>query len=240
MKTIAIVQARMGSTRLPKKVMMKINGTPMIELLLKRLFHSKELDQIVLATSTDKNNTPLVKHVQHLGFDCLCGSENDVLKRYADVIKKYNAEIVVRITGDCPLIDPLLVDECIKVFKESKIDYLCNVNPPTFPDGLDIQVTSAAALLDADLNSKDVFDREHVMPFIVNSKKYKSMSFKYKEDLSTNRWTVDEDRDFFLIEQIYNHFHPNIYFSWLDVLDLKYKKPDIFEVNKDITRNEGA
>ena len=240
MKTIAIVQARMGSNRLPKKVMMKINGTPMIELLLKRLDLSKELDQIILATSTDKNNTPLVEHVQSLGFDCLCGSENDVLKRYADVIRKYKAEVIVRITGDCPLIDPILVDECIRAFNKSNKDYLCNVSPPTFPDGLDIQITSSVALLDADLNAKDPFEREHVMPYIINSKKYTSMSFEYEEDLSENRWTVDENEDLILVKDIYNHFYPNIHFSWLDVLDLKSKKPDIFNVNKDITRNEGA
>ena len=116
MKIIAIVQARMGSTRLPNKVMKEVNGVPMIELLLARLSQSRELDQIVVATSVDEKNIPLVRHVRALGYACEKGSENDVLERYVNAAKAHKADAVVRITGDCPLIDPELVDECIRRF----------------------------------------------------------------------------------------------------------------------------
>ena len=140
MKVVAIVQARMGSTRFPNKVMKPINGIPMIELLLTRLSRSQAIDQIVLATSVDPRNQPLIEHVSQLGFACEQGSENDVLERFVQAAEKHQADVVVRITGDCPLVDPELVDECIHHFHEESVDYLSNVDPPTFPDGLDIEV----------------------------------------------------------------------------------------------------
>ena len=127
MKTIAIVQARVGSTRLPNKVMKTIIGTPMIEILLKRLNKSKLIDQIVLATSIDKKNENLIKHVEKLGFICTQGSEDDVLDRYLKTAEKMNAEIIVRITGDCPLVDPDLVDECINGFIKSEAFFALSV-----------------------------------------------------------------------------------------------------------------
>ena len=140
MKTIAIVQARVGSTRLPNKVMRKILGTPMIEILLKRLKKSKLVDQIVVATPVDKKNENLIKHVEKLGFICMQGSEGDVLDRYLKTAEKMNAGTIVRITGDCPLVDPVVVDECINGFIKSGVDYYSNTIPPTFPDGLDVEV----------------------------------------------------------------------------------------------------
>ncbi len=111
MKVVALVQARMGSTRLPNKVMKPVGGVPMIELLLSRLSASREIDRIVVATSTDEHNKPLVEYVRYLGYACEQGSENDVLDRYAEAAKVHGADVVVRITGDCPLVDPELVDE---------------------------------------------------------------------------------------------------------------------------------
>ena len=126
MKVIAIVQARMGSTRLPNKVMKKIGNTPMIEILLKRLSNSKLIDKIVLATSIDLRNKILINHVNSIGFNCEQGSDTDVLARYIDTAEKYKAENIVRITGDCPLVDPNLVDICIKKFEETDVDYYSN------------------------------------------------------------------------------------------------------------------
>ena len=146
MKIVAIVQARMGSTRLPNKVMKQIDGIPMIELLLMRLSNSKELNQIIVATSVEVRNRSLIEHVQKLGYVCEQGSENDVLDRYVHAAKKNNADVVVRITGDCPLVDPDLVDEVIRRFKSAEVDYFSNTNPPTYPDGLDIEVFTSDAL----------------------------------------------------------------------------------------------
>ena len=135
MKVLAIVQARMGSTRLPNKVMRQVDGIPLIELLLTRLSQSTAIDQIVLATSIDPKNIPLVQHVESLGYQSFQGSENDVLERFFFAAKQFAGDIIIRITGDCPLIDPQLVDEAIDKFKTGDVDYLCNTNPPTFPDG---------------------------------------------------------------------------------------------------------
>ena len=126
MKVVAIVQARMGSTRLPNKVMKPINGVPMIELLLGRLSKATLVNQIVVATSIDDRNKVLVDHVQKIGYACEQGSENDVMDRYIQAAKKHQADVVIRITGDCPLVDPVLVDECVQQFLDQDVDYLCN------------------------------------------------------------------------------------------------------------------
>jgi len=127
MKIVALVQARMGSTRLPNKVMKPIDGIPIIELLLSRLSKSQELDQIVVATSVDVRNQSLIEHVQKLGYACEQGSENDVLDRFVQAARKHKADVVVRITGDCPLVDPALVDEVVRRFKFANVDYFSNV-----------------------------------------------------------------------------------------------------------------
>ncbi|WP_201501363.1 cytidylyltransferase domain-containing protein [Psychrobacter cibarius] len=171
MKTVAIVQARMGSTRLPNKVMKEINGTPMIEVLLKRLAKSEQIDQIIVATSVDAKNDLLVRHVESLGYVCERGSENDVLERYYQAAKAHNADIVIRITGDCPLVDANLVDIAINDFKDHGVDYLSNTSPATYPDGLDIEVFTMRVLERALTETTSLFDQEHVTPYIRNSGK---------------------------------------------------------------------
>lgn len=240
MKVVAIVQARMGSTRLPNKVMKPIAGVPMIEVLLARLACAKEVNEIMVATSVDPRNQPLVDHVNTLGYKCYRGSEDDVLDRYVQAAKSVNAGIVVRITGDCPLVDPELVDETIRQFKASKVDYFSNTAPPTFPDGLDIEIFTFVALDKAAHETSKPYDHEHVTPYLRESGRFKQASMQHNEDLSGLRWTVDEPADFDVISQVYAHFAPNIYFSWAQVLDLQRKKPDMFAANHNIIRNEGA
>ena len=240
MKVVAIVQARMGSTRLPNKVMKKICDIPMIELLLSRLALSKELDQIVVATSTNKINLPLVNHVEKLGYFCDQGSEDDVLSRYIESAQKYSASIIVRITGDCPLVDYGLVDEAIQKFKLADVDYLSNNNPPTYPDGLDIEVFSFKALKKANNEAISLFDREHVTPYLREKNKFKSSVIKNFENLSSLRWTVDEEIDFYVIDKIFNHFYPRIDFTWEEVLKLQSEQKELFSSNLHIKRNEGA
>ena len=136
MRTLAIVQARMGSTRLPNKVMLPINGVPLIELLLHRLALAKRIDHIIVATSNAHGDKPLAAHVRGLGYEVFEGSEINVLERFYQAAKAHEPEVVVRITGDCPLVDPELVDAMIAFFVTQEVDYLSNGNPPTFPDGL--------------------------------------------------------------------------------------------------------
>lgn len=240
MKVVAIVQARMGSTRLPNKVMKPISGIPMIELLLARLAKASQIDQIVLATSTDERNTPLIEHVQKLGYTCVRGSENDVLDRYLVAAREAQADLVVRITGDCPLIDPALVDQAIEQFKAEGVDYLSNVAPATYPDGLDTEVFTLQALERAGHESQDPFEHEHVTPYLRKPGLFKTGVMRHSEDLSGLRWTVDEPADFEVVSAVFAHFDPNIHFSWEEVLDLQRSRPDIFAANHNIIRNEGA
>ena len=145
MKTLCIVQARMGSSRLPKKVMKEINKIPMIHLLLKRLELSDHIDDILVATTTNHEDKELYDYVTSEGYLCEKGSENNVLERFAKASLKYKADVVIRITGDCPLVDPEIVDNVIKLFKKNNVDYCSNVLPPTFPDGMDVEVFSSSA-----------------------------------------------------------------------------------------------
>ncbi len=240
MKVVAIVQARMGSTRLPNKVMKSLVGMPMIELLLRRLSKSKQIGQIVLATSTEPKNMSLVECVERLGYTCIRGSENDVLDRYLLAAKRVYADIIVRITGDCPLIDAALVDQAIERFKTTKVDYLSNTSPATYPDGLDTEVFSMQALERAALEAQEMYDHEHVTPYMRRPGLFKTSTLLNDQDLSGLRWTVDEPADFEVVRNVFEHFAPSIHFSWKDVLDLQYQKPSIFAGNQKIIRNEGA
>ncbi len=240
MKIVAIVQARMGSTRLPDKVMKPMAGMPMIELLLTRLSQSQSLTQIVLATSTEARNDPLVDHVSRLGYVCVRGSENDVLSRYLMAARQVKADVVVRITGDCPLVDPRLVDEAIERFKKAEVDYLSNVAPATYPDGLDIEVFSLEALERAGHESSDPFEHEHVTPYLRRPGFFKMDAMTHHEDLSDLRWTVDEPADYSVMHAVFTHFAPDIHFSWTEVLGLQRSQPALFRLNHNIIRNEGA
>ena len=240
MKVVAIVQARMGSTRLPNKVMRTIGGVPMIALLLARLSKAKRIDQIVLATSLDERNTPLVEHVQKLGYTCVRGSESDVLERYLTAARQVHADVIVRITGDCPLIDPQLVDEVIHKFQTTAVDYLSNTSPASFPDGLDTEVFTMAALERAGRETQESFDHEHVTPYLRRPGLFSQGAMIHTEDLSGLRWTVDEPADFDVVTQVFSHFSPHIDFSWTEVLDLQRAKPSLFAANHNIIRNEGA
>lgn len=240
MKTVAIVQARMGSTRLPNKVLLPICGIPMIEILLKRLALAKRIDQIVLATSIDPCNIPLADYTRNLGVSVFQGSENDVLDRYYQTAKQAEAEVVVRITGDCPLVDAKIVDEVIDFYNSRDVDYATNTNPPSYPDGLDVEVFSFSSLAKAWKEACQPFQREHVTPFIRESAHLKQANLQYILDESSERWTVDEPEDFTVIQKIFEHFQPRLDFSWLEVLSLRDQHPEIFAANRHVARNQGA
>ncbi len=229
----------MGSTRFPNKVLKPVDGKPLIELLLLRLARSQKIDRIVLATSVDPRNQPLVDCVRALGYEVYQGSENDVLDRYYQAALPHKPQAVVRITGDCPLIDPEIVDQVIAAFEDQHVDYLTNTLPPTYPDGLDVEVFSFAALERAHQESSKPVEREHVTPFIRNSGFFKLGNLSYKEDLSSERWTVDEPEDFEVVEKIFHYFRPNLHFRWLEVIELSRTHPGIFEANRHFIRNEG-
>jgi len=240
MKVLAIVQARMASTRFPNKVMQLIAGIPMIEVLLARLEKSECIDKIILATSEGQCNQPLANHVEKLGFDVYQGDENDVLDRYYKAATPYHPDIIVRITGDCPLIDPKLVDLVITAFKVNNADYVSNINPPTYPDGLDTEVFSYAALKIAWQQAKQTHEHEHVTPYIRESGSFCLENVSNTEDNSCERWTVDEPEDLEVIKSVFEYFAPRMDFSWEEVMQLRKAHPDIFSANQNMIRNEGA
>ena len=240
MKVLALVQARMGSTRLPNKVMREVGGIPLIELLLTRLSQSKAINQIVVTTSIDSKNLPLVNLVSSLGYQSFQGSEQDVLERFYLAARQFAGDIIIRITGDCPLIDPQLVDEAIQKFQESEVDYLCNSNPPTFPDGLDIEVFSFSSLERAYNEANAPSEREHVTPYIRESGHFSTVNVTSEADFSHLRWTVDEDQDLEVVRFVVEHFAPNRLFSWKDILRLYESHSAELNRNSAIVRNEGA
>jgi len=239
-KVVALVQARMGSTRLPGKVLRAIVGKPMIELLLARLSQSSELDEIVVAASEEVKNDKLQSVVESLNYKCTRGSEKNVLNRFYESAKSVGADVIVRITGDCPLVDPTLVDECIRSYKDSDVDYFSNIDPATYPDGLDIEVMSFESIERANNETDSEFDREHVTPYIRNSDSFSKSSIQYVKDLSTQRWSVDEPEDLIVVTNVFEHFSPNLYFDWKQVLELRRSQPKLFQANRQIKNNEGA
>ncbi len=240
MKIVAIVQARMGSMRFPNKVMRPICDEPMIGLLFKRLAQSCLITHIVLATSTHARNDTLATYIESEGYIAYRGDETDVLDRYYQAARACNADVIVRVTGDCPLIDAALVDKVIQAFQESGVDYASNTLVPTYPDGLDVEVFHFNALEAAWQQAKALDEREHVTPFIKCDKQFKQLNIAHTQNYSDGRWTVDEPEDFELIENIVKYFHPNRLFGWEEVLTLQDTHPAWFEVNQHLVRNEGA
>ena len=240
MKIVALVQARMSSTRLPGKVLKSIVGKPMIELLLTRLSQSGELDEIMVAASEEVQNDKLQSIVESLDYRCTRGSEKDVLNRFYESAKYVGADVIVRITGDCPLVDSELVDECINSYKNANVDYFSNVDPASYPDGLDIEVMSFESIERANNEADSDFDREHVTSYIRNSDSFSRSSIQYIEDLSNQRWSVDEPEDLAVVTNIFEYFSPDILFDWKQVLELRKLQPTLFAENQQIKNNEGA
>ena len=175
---IAIIQARMGSTRLPGKVLKRIDGRPMLSYLLDRVLKSTKIDKVIIATSILAIDDPIEDHCKEYGVDCFRGSENDVLSRYYECAKKYNADVIVRLTADCPLADPNVIDDVIKIFECNNVDYCANTVPvSTFPDGTDVEVFSMNALEKAFNEVKDPHFREHVTFQFWQTDNYKSNQF---------------------------------------------------------------
>ena len=232
---LAIVQARQSSKRLPNKVLKEVCGKPIISILLYRLSLAKMVDKIILATSKCSANDQLTEIVEKLGFEVFRGSENDVLDRYYMTAKKYQPSGIVRVTGDCPIIDPRLVDDTIKLFENADVDF-ANVQPPFFPDGLDVSVFKFSTLENAWKYATKKYDREHVDSYIMNKRQFKKVKLKSYGDYSDARWTLDLPEDFKVISNIIEHFSPNLDFTWKDVLRLTKSHPEYFEHNKGVKK----
>lgn len=241
MKTVAIVQARLGSTRLPNKSLRKINDEfTVIGLLLHRLSKSQLIDKIIVAMPDSDQNDPLAEYVTQLGYGTFRGHELDVLDRYFNCAKQENADVIVRITGDCPFIDAGLVDQLITYFHSEALDYASNAYPPTLPDGLDAEVMSFKTLEKAHEAAVSNFDREHVTPFIRSNENFLRANLAISEDYSKLRWTVDEREDLEVIRNAFSALNFNADASWLEIVHLQNMQENIFNGNSQIIRNEGA
>jgi glutamate-1-semialdehyde aminotransferase/spore coat polysaccharide biosynthesis protein SpsF (cytidylyltransferase family) len=238
-KVLAIIQARYNSTRFPGKVVKKINNKTILEILIRRLSKSKHISKIIVACSNNHNDKEIVTICKKLGVNYFIGSENDALDRFYHAAKKYKGINIVRITADCPLIDPKIVDDVISNFFLKNVDYSSNTNPPTFPDGLDVEVFKFSILKEAYMNAKKSEEREHVTPFIINNKKFKKFNLKNPIDYSSLRLTLDEKEDFILIAKIIKYFKNNLDFNLKNLLDLYKKKKFFFSINSHLVRNEG-
>jgi len=237
MRNIAIIQARLNSTRLPGKVMYKINNIPAIEILYKRLKKSKKLDNIVIATN--KKSIALINFLKKKKINYFLGSDKNVLNRYYKTASKYNADTIVRITADGIIADANLIDEFLIKFYKLNVDYLSNQEPATYPDGLDIEIFNFESLKHANSNATKKYDKEHVTPFIRNYNGNKKYNIVYKEDLSNIRLTLDEIEDLDSLKKIFRYFNPNLFFGWKKIV-LSINKKKIKLTNQHIKRNEGA
>jgi len=241
MNVITIIQARMGSTRLPGKVLLTLEGKTVLEHIVERVKSSKHLDDVVVATTISKDDLRIVELCANLGISVYCGSEEDVLDRYYQTAKLFKADNIVRITSDCPVIDPRIIDEVLSLHLHENTDYTSNTIKETYPDGQDVEVFTFAALKTAWKNAKLASEREHVTPYIrSNPDIFKHISLEYKDDLSQKRWTLDNVEDLEFLRLLYKYlYNKNPLFGMDEILALISEKPEIEKINQHIIRNEG-
>ena len=241
MKYLVLIQARCGSTRLPNKVLANLAGKPDLQWVIERVKRSRKIDEVMVITSIEKNNLPLIKLCVDLNTRIFVGSEDDVLDRFYQAAKLINPEYVIRITADCPFFDWRYLDKAIEEM-EGDADYLTEFTE-TFPDGLDIEIMKYSALVDAWENANLKSEREHVTQYIrKHPEKFKLQNFECPvKGIGDKRWTLDEDRDYQLINNIYEHFIGlgKEDFVTEDILDYLDKHKELENINKNIGRNEG-
>lgn len=240
-KTILIITARMSSQRLPGKVMMKIKKIPIIKLIILRLKLSKLVKNIIVSTSTDKTDDILVKYLKKNKIKYYRGSKNNVTKRVLDTAKLYKAKNIILITGDCPLVDPDLVDQCISLYKNNKAVFVTNANIRSYPDGLDVQVFKYSALFKLYKKIRDKKEYEHVtLALRKKLNKNKIINVVSGQDLYFPKLglTLDEKKDFKLISKIYSHFWTkNKYdFRIQEVIDFLNKNKKLLRINSSVKR----
>lgn len=242
MKIGAIIQARMGSTRLSGKVMKDIKGKTVLEHVIERVKQSKLIDEIIIATTVQEKDNAIEKETVKCGVKVFRGSEDDVLSRYYYAARENELDVVIRITSDCPLIDPFVIDKIISSYLNGDYDIVTNASPDvsqrTFPRGLDTEVLSYDILEKAFRNAKETYQREHVTPYIYeNSKK---ISF-YKNDVnySKYRWTLDTKEDFELIRKVYDHLYKEKHNFYLEeIIELFNQEPDLYLINAHIEQKK--
>jgi len=235
MRVIAIVQARMGSTRLPGKVLRQLGGQTVISRVIERVRRFSLIDDLLIATTTDPADDAIVKEAGRCGVQVFRGSEDDVVERYYRAACQARADVVVRITSDCPLIDPEVSDYTIQRFLEERPDYASNALERTYPRGLDTEVVMFSALERAWKEASEPYQRAHVMPYLYqNPDKFRLLSVKGEVDFSGYRWTLDTSEDLEFLQEVYERLDRAGGFTWRDVVRLLEREPALGEMNQHI------
>ena len=241
-RTVATIEARMTSTRLPGKVLKEAVGKPMLELMIERLKRVPSLDGIVVATTVNAADDPVAALAEKLGVGLWRGSENDVLSRVLDAAIHHRIDVIVETTGDCPLIDPAAVEDCIRAYRAAKVDYVSNVLERSYPIGLDTQVFATSILADVARRTNDPADREHVSLYIYRHPETYSLrnvpapAALARPDLAL---TLDTPEDYALIEAVFAALYPkNPAFTLADVLALLDRRPEIAQINAHVRRKK--
>lgn len=240
MHSVAIVQARCGSSRLPNKIFAGIEGKPLIWHVINRLKYAKKVDSIVIATTENSLDNELYMWCIQNGLSVFRGSENDVLKRYHEAARFSSADIIIRVTADDPFKDPDLIDRAITSLESNQFDLVSNNYPPSYPEGLDVEVFTYDALCIAAKNSTDNFEREHVTQYFYrNPTCFKIGQITNDKDLSRLRWTIDTEADLLMVQAVYSHLykeHGPIFYRD-DILKLLERYPDIEAINSHVARS---
>lgn len=238
MNVVSIIQARTSSSRLPGKILLEIAGKPMLWHVIDRARRA-HTGPVVLATSDDPSDDPVAEFCEKEGVPCFRGSLTDLLARYYHAAVKHKADAVVRLTGDCPLLDPAVIKKTVDLFLTGKFDYVSNFEPPTFPDGLDTEVFSFAALERGFYEAKLPSEREHVAPyFSKHPELFRLGNLANTEDQSAYRWTVDQPQDLSFVRAVYDAIQAE-QFGMERVLKLLKDHPELVDVNSGIVRNAG-
>jgi spore coat polysaccharide biosynthesis protein SpsF len=250
-RVVAIIQGRMSSSRLPGKILADIAGQPMLQRVFIRTSRAASVSQTIFATTTDSSDDPVAEYCDFSGIPFTRGSQFDVLDRYFQVAKDAKADVVVRITADCPVIDPELIDNVVNTLLEDEYDFVCNRLPPpwsrTYPIGLDVEACTFKVLEKAWKEAKEPQHREHAMPYFYEGVQLSVMSRQLSEGVSPRgfriallnhtsdfgdyRWTVDTPEDLEFMRQVYSHFDGRDDFSWKEVLDLVHDNSNLMKIN---------
>src|SRR5512143_1666740 len=250
-KVVAIIQGRMSSSRLPGKILADIAGQPMLQRVFVRTARAATLEETIFATTTDPSDDPVAEYCDFSGIPFARGSLYDVLDRYYQAAREARADVVVRITADCPVIDPGLIDEVVHTLEEGGYDFASNRLPPpwhrTYPIGLDVEACTFGVLERAWKEAKEPQDREHAMPYFyegvelrpesrtlesgMSPRGFKVALLHHTTDFGTYRWTVDTAEDLEFVRQVYAHFEGRDDFGWQDVLELVHSEPKLMEIN---------
>ena len=251
LRVVAIIQGRMTSSRLPGKILADIAGQPMLARVFMRTSRAATVTGTIFATTTDASDDPVAEYCDFSGIPIKRGSLYDVLDRYYQTAKEAKADMVVRITADCPVIDPVLIDDVVRMLMDEQYDFAANRLPPpwerTYPIGLDVEACTFKALAKAWKEAKEPQHREHVMPYFYEGVELRTVNrqlqtgtsqrgfnialLHHNTDFGDYRWTVDTPRDLEFIREVYSHFAGRDDFSWKEVLDLVHDEPGLMEIN---------